>query len=338
MGLMPKSIATGDFDGDGNSDIVTANSRSNDVSVRLGNGDGGFIAPSHSEIAVGSFPNSVRIGDLNGDGNLDFALANQTSNTVSLRFGTGDGGFALPITPELSVGISPRSVAIGNFNGDGFQDLAVATDVSNDVSIRLGNGTGGFTIPTAPSESQIPVGIGPYYIAIGDFNGDGLQDFATANGGSNNISIRLGDGSGGFSQISTSEVPVGINPNSVVIGDFNGDGRQDFAASNHNVRNVSIRLGACNGPTPTPTPGSVTIGGRVTTPSGLVLRNAVVSIVDTQNVRQNTTTSSFGVYSFRAVRTGEAYVVSSFSKRYRFAPQIFVFTTSLNNVNFVGLE
>ena len=70
----------------------------------------------------------------------------------------------------------------------------------------------------------------PYSVAIGDFNGDGKQDLAVANAGSNTVSIRLGDGLGGFS--GSTNVSVGSGPYSVAIGDFNGDGKQDLAVAN----------------------------------------------------------------------------------------------------------
>ena len=85
-------------------------------------------------------------------------------------------------------------------------------------------------------------------------------------------------------------------------------------------------------------PTTVTIGGRVTTPIGLGLRNALVSLIDSNNVRRTATTSSFGIYSFTNVRTGETYVVSVTSKRYRFTPFIRPFNNNVNSLDFVGLE
>jgi len=82
----------------------------------------------------------------------------------------------------------------------------------------------------------------------------------------------------------------------------------------------------------------VNISGRVFTPSGQALRNAVVSLIDSQNVRRTATTSSFGIYSFGNVRIGETYVLNVASKRFRFAPQILQFTTSVTNVDLIGLE
>ena len=188
-------------------------------------------------VGLGSGIRSVAIGDFNGDGKQDFAVANWAigaGTTVSVRLGDGLGGFGS--ASNVSVGTAPISIAIGDFNGDGKQDMAVANDGSSTVSIRLGNGSGGFS-----GSTNVPVGSHPLSIAVGDFNGDGKQDFATANHDSNNVSIRLGDGLGGFS--GTTSVSVGDSPFAVAIGDFNGDGKQDLAVANSNSNSVSIRLG-----------------------------------------------------------------------------------------------
>ncbi len=96
-------------------------------------------------------------------------------------------------------------------------------------------------------------------------------------------------------------------------------------------------------PTPTPSPSptppvTVSVSGRVTTPGGLGLRNAVVSLTNSQNVRQTATTSSFGVYSFANIAPGEMYVIGVISKRYRFAPLSTTINSNMTNVDFVGLE
>ena len=86
-------------------------------------------------------------------------------------------------------------------------------------------------------------------------------------------------------------------------------------------------------------PGSaVSISGRVTTPTGLGLRNAIVSLIDPLGIRRTSTTSSFGIYSFDNVATGQTYTISVSSKRYRFAARIETINGALSNLDFVGLE
>src|SRR5437660_602028 len=92
---------------------------------------------------------------------------------------------------NFAVGSSPASVAVGDFNGDGKQDLAVENKGSNNVSILLGTGTGSFAAAT-----NYAVGSQPVLVAVGDFNGDGIQDLVVANASSNNVSILLGTGTG----------------------------------------------------------------------------------------------------------------------------------------------
>ena len=88
----------------------------------------------------------MAIGDVNGDGKPDLAVANYGSNTVSVLLGNGAGGFGAKT--DFATGTGPHSVAIGDLNGDGKPDLAVANDGSNTVSVLLGNGAGGFGAKT----------------------------------------------------------------------------------------------------------------------------------------------------------------------------------------------
>ncbi|HNG31486.1 MAG TPA: putative Ig domain-containing protein, partial [Blastocatellia bacterium] len=104
---------------------------------RLGDGAGNFSGSTN--VSVGAFPQSVTVGDFNGDGKLDFATANQSDNTVSIRLGDGAGNFSG--STNVSVGSVPRSVAVGDFNGDGKLDFAAAGSSANAISIRLNNCT-----------------------------------------------------------------------------------------------------------------------------------------------------------------------------------------------------
>ncbi|MGF2036394.1 MAG: FG-GAP-like repeat-containing protein [Nostoc sp. CmiVER01] len=161
---------------------------------------------------------------------------------------------------NFSVGTSPISVRVGDFNGDGKLDLAAANIDSNNVSVLLGNGSG-----KAATATNFSVGTNPRSVTVGDFNGDGKLDLAAANINGNNVSVLLGNGSGSFA--TATNFSVGSNPISVTVGDFNGDGKLDLAAANINSNDVSVLLGDGTGSFATATnfsvgtsPFSVTVG------------------------------------------------------------------------------
>src|SRR2546426_980193 len=131
-----------------------------------------FIA--RRDFAAGRSPDSVAVGDFNGDGKLDLAVANRGSNDVSVLLGNGDGTFQAALT--FAAGSGPSSVAVGDFNGDGKLDLAVASRGSSLVSVLLGNGDG-----TIQAALTFAVRTGTSSVAVGDFNGDGKLDLAVAN-------------------------------------------------------------------------------------------------------------------------------------------------------------
>jgi FG-GAP-like repeat/Abnormal spindle-like microcephaly-assoc'd, ASPM-SPD-2-Hydin/Protein of unknown function (DUF1573)/FG-GAP repeat len=189
---------------------------------------------SASSPATGTYPQSVAVGDFNGDGKLDLAVANGGSSTVSILLGDGTGN--LTMASSAAVGKWPISVAVGDFNGDGKLDLAVANDDDDTVSVLLGDGTGNFTLASSPAAGGYPTSV-----AVGDFNGDGKLDLAVANSASNTVSILLGDGTGNFTLASSPA--TGLEPYSVAVGDFNGDGKLDLAVANVNSSTVSIMLG-----------------------------------------------------------------------------------------------
>ena len=251
----PFSIAVGDFNGDGNLDLAVANFGDGTVSILLGDGTGFFHPAPTPIVTVGRGPYSIAVGDFTGDGVLDLAVANSGDNTVSILVNDGTGKFSPAATPTVAVGVSPLSVVVGDFLGNGKFDLAVVNSCGTDslcsapgtVSILLGDGMGNFTPATT-----LPVGYSPYSVAVGDFNGDGVLDLAVANSCGNDplcnnspgtVSILLGDGTGSFTAAATSPVTVGVNPRSVAVGDFNGDGSLDLTAVNFNDNTVTILKG-----------------------------------------------------------------------------------------------
>jgi uncharacterized protein (DUF2141 family) len=194
---------------------------------------GASVAFTLSSLATGTYSYSVAAGDFNGDDNLDLAVADAVSDTVSILLGDGAGNFILASSP--AVGSYPVSVAVGDFNGDGELDLAVAI-ASNPgtVSILLGDGAGNFILGSSSG-----VGVAPTSVAVGDFNGDGKLDLVVTNG--SGVSVLLGDGMGNFTLASSPA--TGNVPKSVAVGDFNRDGKLDLAVANQDSNTVSILLG-----------------------------------------------------------------------------------------------
>lgn len=180
-----------------------------------------------SEYPAGSEADSVAVGDFNGDGNLDIAVASLDQGTVSVYLGDGHGAFQY--RGDYSAGSD--SVVVGDFNGDGKLDLAV-----RGGSVLLGNGDGTFQPP-------IPFSGGDQGLAVGDFNGDGKLDLASSDY-SGVIYILLGNGDGTF------QAPVAYNAGSspwgIAVGDFNGDGKLDLATS-LSGETVGILLGNGDG-------------------------------------------------------------------------------------------
>ena len=244
-GSYPRSLAVGDFDADGKLDLATANFY--DVSVLRGNGDGTFQAPTN--IAIASTPVSVAVGDFNGDGMLDLGV---TSNSytgdetgyegyANVLIGNCNGSFSGPNTTPLGWGFHTAATA-ADLNSDGFTDFVTAQFYGTNVEVLWGDGSGYLQGP-----SRFTCGESPVSVAAGDVNGDGFTDLVTANWSTyaSDIGVLLGDGLGNFT--SAGNFATDLNPASVVLGDFTGDGHVDAATVNMGAYDVSVLRGHGDG-------------------------------------------------------------------------------------------
>jgi hypothetical protein len=256
VGDNPVALASGDFNGDGQPDVVVVNQNDNTISILLGKPDGTF-AP-HVDYPSGPVPTAVLVGDFNRDGSPDIAVVNQNcalqgnihspptlvcgNGTVGIFLGNGDGTFA-PETEYLAGGVQPVAIASGDFNGDGNLDLAVAIASfcygngsggvcrAGSVSVFLGDGTGAFATPPV----TYPTPTGPFSIVVADFNGDHKLDIAVAGGitaptsSPGTVSLLLGNGDGTFQPQIASTLGAS-NGTALAAADFNGDGKMDLAA------------------------------------------------------------------------------------------------------------
>jgi hypothetical protein len=132
LNFRPNSVATGDFNQDGNIDFVAANEGNNTISVAFGNGAGAFTVAA--PIIVGDKPGFVKVGDYNADGNLDIATANFTSNNLSIALGNGLGSFTHNTTLTIA---GPTGLATGDLNGDGKLDFVTANKTGNTATALL---------------------------------------------------------------------------------------------------------------------------------------------------------------------------------------------------------
>ena len=248
VGGSPGSVATGDFNGDGRSDVVTTSPAGNNISVLLSNANGTLQAAQ--QFATGANPSSVAVGDVNNDGRRDIITANGGGN-LSVLLGNGNGTFqpALSVTlppqqpPSYSttttpVPQTPVSVVVGDLNADGKLDLVVnaliAFDVvyssyyggwwysqqtTGQVNVLLGNGNGTF----ATANSYAAAYSNMNSIGVGDFNNDTKLDVVS--GPSN--SVWLGNGNGTLQQ------PIQQNTYapSWASGDFDSDGKLDLVTA-----------------------------------------------------------------------------------------------------------
>ena len=181
------ALAIGDFDGDGRRDLAVANLLSNDVEILLQSGNAVFSPATAAPLPAGANPQAIVAGDLNRDGIPDLVVVNKDGRSVTVMNSHGQGGFAEAAGSPFAVGKSPVSALIGDFNGDGWPDIAVANSGDNTVTVLLADGMGGFQ-----PGNRIAAGALPQGLAAGDFNKDGRLDLAVANEASNTVTVLLG--------------------------------------------------------------------------------------------------------------------------------------------------
>lgn len=246
VGDYPVSVAIGDLDGDGKVDIVTSNAilstngtGPSTVSVLLQDptNPGKFFAAA--SYATGMNPQCVAIGDIDGDGMPDLAVADDHGISLLFQNPAAPGTF-LPRIP-ISIGNAPYSVSIADLNGDGKRDLVVADAVSVLVLLQDPQTAGSFLAP-----ASYGAGAQPIFASVGDLDEDGKPDIAVANEGSPSdpssasVSVLLQNPAVPGSFLTSVTYATGPRARTVAIADLNGDGKADLA-----VANAGTLVGPC---------------------------------------------------------------------------------------------
>jgi len=242
-GYDPLGLVVGDFNRDGRPDLAVTTVNPHAMGVLFNHGNGTFDIQTMYPTDAG--PDSLVAGDFNHDGASDLAATNWASSSLSVFLNQGNGTFAAQVTYATGTltglypgsGDHPTSVAVGDLDGDGSSDLAVANSASGTVSVFVNTGNGTFR-----PQVMYPVGEGPSAVAVTDLDGDGHPDLALANsGGTVGVLLNLGDGT--FAPQQT--WATGINPQSLAVGDLNRDGHPDLVVANSGDVTLGVFLSQC---------------------------------------------------------------------------------------------
>jgi PKD repeat protein len=248
-GTTPQPLAIGDMDGDGKPDLVISNDP-DIVSVLRNTSSTGVINGSSFaakvDVATASSPSGLDLGDLDGDGKLDVAIANNLSTSVSLyRNLSNSGSISLSAKVDHTTGTQPTDVAIGDVDADGKADVAVSNLSSNNVSVlRNISVEGTIDANSLVAKQDYATATSPQGVALADIDGDGKPDLLVPGFGTNQLSVLRNTSTAGTVDASSFAAKVDFAtasiPAGVITADIDGDTKPDVIVPNFSSTSVSV--------------------------------------------------------------------------------------------------
>jgi FG-GAP-like repeat len=237
------SVAAADFNNDGNIDLLTESWGVDSVLIIFGNGRGDFNLPRYFKVGKRPYQR-VRTADLNHDTFSDIITTNLEGNNCSVLLCDGKGNFTEANGSPFSCGNAPFGVAVGDVNGDGYTDIAIAdaptitaeSKGKDGLFILSGDGKGNFS---PLKGSPFTTGKSPGRVATGDIDGNGIADIAVTNYNGKSISVFFMTKNGAMPG---KIIQVGNHPDGIAIGDLNADGKGDIVVGNFDDNTINILL------------------------------------------------------------------------------------------------
>lgn len=243
-GAHPSSVTMADFDNDQQMDIIVANSGQNNVQILVGYANRTFKDKITYSTDINSHPQYAIAAHFNKDNQLDIAVINSYINTLTIMLISQNKTILNTFNYSTGTKSSPNSIGLGDFNKDGWTDIVVANNNTNNIGVFLG-----YAYPTFNTSNIVAAKRGSlsYYVVVADFDKDTIYDIAVAYSQINTIGILLGNGNGTFREPSLNQLGGISGPTALAVADFNKDNNLDIAIVNSRTNFISILFGYGNG-------------------------------------------------------------------------------------------